>query len=447
METKTIFRRKLYTQMVEWKQKKNGSTALMIEGARRVGKSTLVRLFAEKEYKTHIFIDFTVAKKEVFTLFEDMSDMNLFFAKLKMAYGVELFERKSLIVFDEVQLQPFARQAIKHLVADGRYDYIETGSLISIKKNVQNILIPSEESKLLLQPMDFEEFRWAMGDETSVQVLRDLYTPSFKMGDMHREMMRRLRLYMVIGGMPQAVDTYLKTQDFRAVDDVKRSILDLYADDFAKIDISGRLSKIFNSIPAQLSQKSPDFKPYSVISRGVSKNAIEEALAELENSRTIIVAHHTDDPNIGLALTTNFNKYKLYLADTGLFVTLAFKDKDFTENVIYQKLLSDKLSANLGNVYENLVAQMLRATGKELYYHTFHQSDDAKLYEVDFLFSHKDKLCPIEVKSAKYRAHTSIDLFCEKYSTRVGERYLIHTKDFDKEGSLRIMPTYATCLL
>lgn len=442
-----IFKRKLYAKLLEWKSNKNGSTALLIEGARRVGKSTLVRSFAEKEYKTYIFIDFTIAKKEVIQLFEDMSDLNLFFAKLKMLYGVQLFERESLIVFDEVQMQPLARQSIKHLVADGRYDYIETGSLISIKKNVQNILIPSEESKLLLQPMDIEEFQWAMNDNSSIQVLRELYTPSFKMGNMHREMMRRLRLYMLVGGMPQAVETYLKTQDFRAVDDVKRSILDLYSDDFAKIDPSGRLSKIFNSIPAQLSQKSPDFKPYAVISRGVNRASVEEALSELENSKTIIVAHHTNDPNIGLALTTNFDKYKLYLADTGLFITLAFRDKDFTENIIYQKLLSDKLSANLGNVYENLVAQMLRANGKELYYHTFRLPNATKQYEVDFLFSHKDKLCPIEVKSAKYRTHKSIDLFCEKYSERVGERYLIHTKDFDKEGVLRMMPTYATCLL
>ncbi len=447
MNSKIIFKRKLYAKLVEWKQNKNGATALLIEGARRVGKSTLVRKFAENEYKTYIFIDFTAVKMEVFKLFEDMSDLNLFFAKLKMIYGVELFERKSLIVFDEVQLQPLARQAIKHLVADGRYDYIETGSLISIKKNVQNILIPSEESKLLLQPMDFEEFRWAMDDSSSIQTLREIYSPTFKMGDMHREMMRRLRLYMVIGGMPQAVDTYLETQNFRAVDDVKRGIINLYMDDFAKIDSTGRLSKIFNSIPAQLSQKSPDFKPYSVISRGVDKNSIEKALAELENSKTIIVSHHTDDPNIGLALTASFDKYKLYLADTGLFVTLAFKDKDFTENVIYQKLLTDKLSANLGNVYENLIAQMLRANGKELYYHVFSVPEKSKLYEIDFLFSQKDKICPIEVKSSKYRTHTSIDLFCKKYSSRIGGSYLIHTKDFDNDGALRLLPTYATCLL
>lgn len=447
MGSKPIFKRKLYTKLLEWKHNKNGATALLIEGARRVGKSTLVHTFAEKEYKSYIFIDFTVAKKEVYKLFEDMSDLNLFFAKLKMIYGVELFERESLIVFDEVQLQPLARQAIKHLVADGRYDYIETGSLISIKKNVQNILIPSEESKLFLQPMDFEEFRWAMNDNVSVQMLRDVYSPKFKMGDLHREMMRRIRLYMVIGGMPQAVETYLKTQNFREVDDVKRGIIALYMDDFAKIDSTGRLSKIFNSIPAQLSQKSPGFKPYSVISRGVDRDSIEEALAELENSKTIIVSHHTDDPNIGLALTASFDKYKLYLADTGLFVTLAFKDKDFTENIIYQKLLNDQLSANLGNVYENLIAQILRANGRELYYHVFNVPEKSKLYEIDFLFSNKDKICPIEVKSSKYRTHTSIDLFCEKYSSRIGERYLIHTKDFDNKGALRLLPTYATCLL
>ncbi len=447
MTKKKVFKRKLYNRMLEWKNTKKGSSALLIEGARRVGKSTLAESFAKQEYKSYILIDFAKASKQVFDLFNDISDLNLLFNILKLTYNTPLYERNSVIIFDEIQLQPKARQAIKHLVADGRYDYIETGSLISIKKNIQNILIPSEETRLTLNPMDFEEFRWALGDEVSIQLLRESYSPKFKLGEMHREMMRRLRLYILIGGMPQAVNCYLETNDLHFVDEIKREILNLYEEDFNRIDPTGRVASIFKFIPAQLSKKSTSFKPYAVISRGTKRDAIEECISELEKSKCVNICYHSDDPNVGFALTRDYLNFKLFLADTGLFITLAFADKNFTENVIYQKLLSDKLSANLGYVYENLIAQMLKANGHELFYYTFNAKESSHTYEIDFLISNKDKICPIEVKSSSYKSHTSIDEFSKKFSSRISNKYLIHTKDFHKEENLQFVPTYATILL
>ena len=440
-----VFKRKAYKKLLEWKQKRNGSTAILIEGARRVGKSTLVETFASNEYESHILIDFNIASKEVKLLFEDLMNLDFLFMQLQAHYNVILKNRKSVIIFDEVQQCPQARQAIKYLVADGRYDYIETGSLISIKKNTKNITIPSEEERITLYPMDYEEFRWALGDESTMPLLGSFYERHLPLGSAHRAKMRDLRLYMLVGGMPQAVNAYLETNNLSIVDEVKRGIIKLYQDDFQKLDSSGRLETLFMEIPSQLSQNTNRYRPYSAIGE-VNSDKMIEFLRSLEDSKTVLISYHSNDPNVGMSLTKDISKYKLFCADTGLFVTLAFWDKDFTENIIYQKLLSDKLSANLGYIYENLVAQMLSASGNKLFYYTW-PKDSTHNYEIDFLVSRGSKLHPIEVKSSGYRRHASLDAFCLKYSGLVDKRYLIYTKDFCKDGETILLPVYMTPLI
>lgn len=440
-----VFKRKAYKKLLEWKQKRNGSTAILIEGARRVGKSTLVETFASNEYESHILIDFNKASKEVKLLFEDLMNLDFLFMQLQAHYNVILKNRKSVIIFDEVQQCPQARQAIKYLVADGRYDYIETGSLISIKKNTKNITIPSEEERITLYPMDYEEFRWALGDESTMPLLGSFYERHLPLGSAHRAKMRDLRLYMLVGGMPQAVNAYLETNNLSLVDEVKRGIIKLYQDDFQKLDSSGRLETLFMEIPSQLSQNTNRYRPYSAIGE-VNNDKMIEFLRSLEDSKTVLISYHSNDPNVGMSLTKDISKYKLFCADTGLFVTLAFWDKDFTENIIYQKLLSDKLSANLGYIYENLVAQMLSASGNKLFYYTW-PKDSTHNYEIDFLVSRGSKLHPIEVKSSGYRRHASLDAFCLKYSGLVDKRYLIYTKDFSKDGETILLPVYMTPLI
>ena len=437
----TVFKRKIYQKMLDWK-KRNGETALLIKGARRIGKSTIVRQFVENEYETYIFIDFSNAKKEVFDLFEDVSDLDYIFMRLQVIYKIQLIERKSAIVFDEVQKQPYARQAIKHLVADGRYDYLETGSLISIKKNVKDIILPSEESKLTMYPMDFEEFRWALGDTATVDLLRMFLEKMKPLGDAaHRQVMREFRLYMLVGGMPQAVSKYLETNNMTAVDITKREILSLYEDDLIKLDNSGKSSAIFKAIPAQLSKGISRYQVTSVLPNETTYRTYEN-IYELADSMTVNVVFHSDDPNVGLALTKDTSRYKLFLGDTGLFVTQIFMDKDATDNVIYNKLLSDKLDTNLGYIYENMVSQIFRASGYELFYHTIKKNEGKSYYEVDFLLSKGNKLIPIEVKSSGYKSHTSLDRFCEKFSDRIGKKYLIYTKDLKKEGDIVYLPIY-----
>ena len=440
-----VFKRKAYKKLLEWKQKRNGSTAILIEGARRVGKSTLVETFASNEYESHILIDFNKASKEVKLLFEDLMNLDFLFMQLQAHYNVILKKRKSVRIFDEVQQWPQARQAIKYLVADGRYDYIETGSLISIKKNTKNITIPSEEERITLYPMDYEEFRWALGDESTMPLLGSFYERHLPLGSAHRAKMRDLRLYMLVGGMPQAVNAYLETNNLSIVDEVKRGIIKLYQDDFQKLDSSGRLETLFMEIPSQLSQNTNRYRPYSAIGE-VNNDKMIEFLRSLEDSKTVLISYHSNDPNVGMSLTKDISKYKLFCADTGLFVTLAFWDKDFTENIIYQKLLSDKLSANLGYIYENLVAQMLSASGNKLFYYTW-PKDSTHNYEIDFLVSRGSKLHPIEVKSSGYRRHASLDAFCLKYSGLVDKRYLIYTKDFSKDGETILLPVYMTPLI
>lgn len=445
METR-VFKRKIYDRMVEWKEDSKGSTALLIEGARRIGKSTIVEEFAKKEYQSYILIDFNEASKEVKALFDDLMNIDYIFLFLQNTYNTALYERKSVIIFDEVQQCPKARQAIKYLVKDGRYDYIETGSLISIHKNTKDISIPSEEHRMEMFPMDYEEFRLAMGDNASIALMQQVFEKKMSLGDgVNRLKMRDLRLYMLVGGMPQAVNTYLDTNNLQRVDHVKRQIIQLYADDFRKIDPTGKISKLFLSIPAQLSKNYLRYQPTAVIGK-VAPGKIDEFILDLEDSKVVNIAYHTDDPNVGMSLTADISKYKLYIGDTGLFVTLAFWDKEFTENIIYQKLLSDKLSANVGYVYENLVAQMLRASGNRLFYYTF-PKDATHSYEIDFLLSRGNKLCPIEVKSSGYKTHASLDAFCQKYSDRVIHPYLVYTKDLQKDGQTLLVPIYMTPFL
>lgn len=443
-----IFKRKLYEKLLDWKSNRSGRTAVLIEGARRVGKSTLARQFAQNEYESYVMIDFSIVKKDILELFDSIADLDYFFLQLQFRLGVSLKERKSLIIFDEVQMCPKARQAIKHLVADGRYDYIETGSLISIRKNVKDIVIPSEEEKMILLPLDYEEFKWALGDTTTISQMRMIFEKRLSMGDaVTRKLMRDFRLYMAVGGMPQAVCEYLETNNLMDVDRVKRGIIQLYEDDFYRIDQSGRISMLFDAIPAQLSSNASRFQVASALGDNVDSEKTLQLISELRESKTINMAYHANDPAVGMPLSIDLKKYKMFVADTGLFVTLAFKDKDFTENVIYQKLLSDKLDANLGYVYENVVAQMLTAAGNRLFYYTFPTSTGKHNYEIDFLLSRGNKVCPIEVKSSGYKRHASLDAFCEKFSSRVLQRYLIYTKDLHKDEQTLMLPIYLTQFL
>lgn len=443
-----IFKRKLYEKLLDWKNNRSGRTAVLIEGARRVGKSTLARQFAQNEYVSYVMIDFSIVKKDILELFDSIADLDYFFLQLQFRLGVSLKERKSLIIFDEVQMCPKARQAIKHLVADGRYDYIETGSLISIRKNVKDIVIPSEEEKMILLPLDYEEFKWALGDTTTIAQMRMIFEKRLSMGDaVTRKLMRDFRLYMAVGGMPQAVCEYLETNNLMDVDRVKRGIIQLYEDDFYRIDQSGRISMLFDAIPAQLSSNASRFQVASALGDNVDSEKTLQLISELRESKTINMAYHANDPAVGMPLSIDLKKYKMFVADTGLFITLAFKDKGFTENVIYQKLLSDKLDANLGYVYENVVAQMLTAAGNKLFYYTFPTSTGKHNYEVDFLLSRGNKVCPIEVKSSGYKRHASLDAFCEKFSSRVLQRYLIYTKDLHKDEQTLMLPIYLTQFL
>ena len=442
-----IFKRKIYNELLQWKRTDEGRTAVLIQGARRVGKSTIAEEFATNEYETHILVDFAACSTEIRDLFNDVSDLNRIFMRLQLEYGVELKERKSVIIFDEVQLAPKARQAIKYLVKDGRYDYIETGSLISIRKNVKDILIPSEEVKLHMFPMDYEEFRWALGDTTTIRLLQGCFHDKTSLGDAtNRKLMRDFRLYMLVGGMPPAVVVYLETNNLEKVDSVKRSIITLYEDDFNKIDPTGNASKIFRQIPAQLTGNANRYLAWSATD-GTRNSALAEILSEVRESMVVNMAYHANDPSVGMALHQDPNKYKMFAGDTGLFVTLAFWDSKFTDNTIYHKLLADKLSTDLGYVYENVVAQMLKASGHELYYYTFPTGSGKHNYEVDFLIADGDKVSPVEVKSSGYKAHTSLDAFCGKFSSRIRNKYLVYTKDMRKDGDVLYLPVYMTMFL
>lgn len=447
MNNEIVFKRKIYGRLLKWKETSNGNSALLVQGARRIGKSTIVEEFARHEYVSYILIDFTKCSREVFDLFNDVSDLDYIFLRLQLIYHVQLVNRKSLIIFDEVQFQPKARQAIKSFVEDHKYDYIETGSLISIRKNVRNILIPSEEERIDMFPMDYEEFRWALGDTTTIPLLRSVWEHPQPLKEAHRKLMRDFRLYMLVGGMPQAVSAYLETNNFEAVDHTKRLILNIYDEDFGKIDPSGKAARIFAAIPAQLNSNASRYQISSVIAGAKTEDYVE-LISEMEKSKTINISHHCDDPNVGMTAFENLHQYKMFVGDTGLFVTLAFKDKDFTENILYNKLLNDKLSANLGYLYENIVAQMLVCSGNKLFYHTWPTESGKHNYEIDFLLSRGTKIVPVEVKSSTYKTHVSMDEFCKKFSSRIANnRYLVYTKDYDKKDTIKYLPSYLAYFL
>lgn len=439
------FKRKAYDKLVQWKTDYAQNYAVLLEGARRVGKSTIAEQFARNEYRSYILIDFSKASNEIKSCFDDINDLDMFFLRLQALTGVNLYKEESVVIFDEVQLFPKARQAIKHLVKDGRYHYIETGSLISIKKNVENILIPSEEMKIEVYPMDYEEFCWATNQ--NFDMLKKIYDMNKSIGqDVNRKLMRDIRVYMAVGGMPQAVEAYTAGQNFSMIDQIKRQIIVLYEDDFKKTDPSGRLSSIYHSIPAQLSKEAKRYSLSKTLGR--RKNEKDDSLIyDLIDSKTVIASYNSTDPRVSLSLTKDLSSYKLYIADTGLFVTLMFIDRPATENEIYAKLLADKLPANLGYLYENLVAQMITSTGRELYYHTWEKKGSTHYYEIDFLISNGSKVSAIEVKSAGAGKHESLLEFRKKYSKNIKNSYIVSQKDIDKKEELKFMPVYLTPFL
>lgn len=436
-----MFKRKAMDELKKWKEKKAPEYSALLEGARRVGKSTIAEEFAKSEYRSYIKVDFSNIPKKVLEVFDDIADPDVFFLRLQAATNTTLYKRESVIIFDEIQLNPQARQAIKHLVADGRYDYIETGSLISIKKNIQGIVIPSEEYRIQVYPMDYEEFMWAIGNDT-YDVLRNLYELSKPVGNsLNRKLMRDFRIYMAVGGMPQAVKAYVEGKNFTDIDEVKRGILALYKDDFKRVDGSGLIGQMFESIPSQLAT---DKKRY-VISNATEKKMVDkdlERFSDLLDSKTVLPCYNISNPSILLSQTRDSDVFKLYLSDTGLFTTMIFNTALDTDENIYAKLLSDSLPADLGYLYENAVAQMITAAGRPLYYHTWEKENSTHYYEVDFIVTSRTKLIPLEVKSSGTGAHKSINTFSEKYSQYVGEKILLSQKDVRKDQTLKFYPIY-----
>lgn len=443
-----VFKRKIYDKMLEWKHERKGSTALLIKGARRVGKSTIATEFAKNEYKSFIKIDFAKVGPDIKALFDDLRDLDFLFLQLQSLFKTTLLKRESVIILDEIQMCPQARQAIKYLVEDGRYDYIETGSLMSIRKYKRGIMIPSEETRISMFPMDYEEFLWALNDTTTFPMMRAAFENRRALGDsVHRAFMRQFRVYMLVGGMPQAVNAYIDYNDMRRVDKVKREIIELYIDDLREIDESGKASRIFESIPGELAKGKLRYTVGSVIENANGLN-LDVIWKDLENSLTINFSYKCTDPNVGFALHEDASYFKLYLGDTGLFITLAFWDNNADNNELYNKLLSDKLSADLGAVYENIVAQCLRANGHSLYYYTFKADPEGKNnYEVDFLISQGSKIIPLEVKSSGYTTHKSLDEFSKKFSSRIKRPIILYPKDLKKDGDVLYLPVYMTALL
>jgi len=444
-------RRKIYQKLLKWKNENNGKTALLLEGARRVGKTHICRQFGLSEYKSFILIDFSDAVKEIKDLIENKDeDLDLFFSRLSVFYNTQLHRRDSLIIFDEVQLFPLARQRLKALVADGRYDYIETGSLLSIKQNVKDILIPSEEDSLDMHPLDFEEFLWAMGDEVMAPFLRDCFSKTVSVGAaVHRRAMDLYRQYLLIGGMPQAVLAYLDHCDFETSEKEKKRILDLYRNDIAKYatGYEKRVIEIFNAIPGQLTKAEKKFK-LSSISKNARQRDYGEAFMWLVDAMIVNHCFNSTDPNVGLALSSDRTTQKLYMADTGLLVTHTFRDNDYLDNELYRAILFDKLHINEGMILENAVAQSLRTSGHRLYFYSRVDSNNRQNnIEIDFLIIRKGKVSPIEVKSASYRYHSSLDKFKAKFSKTIGELYIIYTKDVMVRDNITHIPVYMAMFL
>ena len=448
-------RRKIYNDLLRWKQEEQGRCALLIDGARRVGKSYIVREFAAGEYRSALIIDFSIARAEVKQLFSDYAgDIDMLFMNLMSIYNVTLYHRESLVVFDEVQECPPARQAIKHLVADGRYDYIETGSLVSIKRNVKNIIIPSEERHITLYPMDFEEFLWAVGNETMMDAIRMNYGRKHPMGPLHRKAMELLRQYMIVGGMPQAVLAFVETKSFERTDRMKRDILALYKADIAKYATGQEthVSGIFDQIPSQLQRHERRFK-LSSVSKGGRMRDFQNSFFWLSEAMTVNIAYNTTEPNVGLGMNVERSSLKCYLADTGLLLSMAFDENTIVSEELYRKLLLDKLEVNAGMLMENLVAQMLRAAGHKLYFYSNNSREEASdRMEVDFLISKsaitsRHNISPIEVKSGRRYAITSLNKMMDKYSNYLSTSYVIHTADYAEKDAITYLPVYMVPLL
>lgn len=440
-----VLKRKIYASFLEWKANWAGKRALLVQGARRIGKSTIVEEFAKKEYETHIIINFQTDINKVEPLFKnDISDLNSFFRKLSLIYSTRLVERKTLIVFDEVQLFPLARQSIKQLVADGRYDYIETGSLITLRQNVEKILIPSEERSINMYPLDFEEFLWARGDTVTADIIKECFLNCKPLGAAaHRKVLNEYMLYVAVGGMPQAVIELITTNDFSRVDEVKRDILKLYKDDLKKLDSSYRFSTalILEAVPSELSTQSKLFRSVA-LGKNSRAAKVYSSYEAIKDSMIVNIANNCTDPSVGLNRTKDYSKQKIYMGDTGLFVTSIFADSKLPiEQSVYKQLIIDKLGVNMGAVMENAVAQALVCAGYELFFHKFDR------YEVDFLLTEGKKLLPIEVKSSSYSTHKSLDNFQKKYSDRVKKSYVIYSKDIKKEGNVTYIPFYMTMFL
>ena len=446
-----MLKRKIYDELLSWKKKSGGQTALLIDGARRVGKSFIAELFAEQEYKSHIIIDFGNAPQDILDLFiNESSDLDLFFAKLGAFYSTVLHKRESLIVFDEVQQFPRARQLIKYLVADGRYDYLETGSLIRLKKNTENIIVPSEEEHIELFPLDFEEFLWAMGDEATVPLIRTCFEAKKPLGQaLHRKVMNDFRQYVLVGGMPQSVLAYIDGKNFAASDEAKRRILRLYRDDVSKFaaGYEEKVYAVFDGIPGQLSKKEKKYK-LSSLSKTARFRAYEDSFIWLNEAMIVNACFNATDPGVGLALSADHATQKCYMADTGLLVTHTFMDRSFTDNELYKAILFDKLDVNEGMIMENIVAQMLRRNGHKLYFYSRSDSENRENHmEIDFLITENKKIAPIEVKSANYRSRSSLDKFRKKFSQKIGASYILYPKDVMQKDGVWHLPLYMAMFL
>lgn len=444
-------KRKIYNKLVDWKKKSNGESALLINGARRVGKSFVCEEFAKNEYKSYLLIDFGNVSNEIKDLFEnESSNLDWFFTKLSAYYGIQLFERESLIIFDEVQQLPRARQLIKYLVKDGRYDYIETGSLLSIKLNIEGIIIPSEEEHINMYPLDFEEFLWALDDTTTMPYIKACFENLKPLGDaLHRKCMNLFRQYVLVGGMPQSVLKYVYTQSFEEADRIKNNILTLYRNDvtrFAK-GYESKVLAIFDEIPGQLSKKE---KKYSLSS--LNKNArmrdYEDSFMWLNEAMITNTCFNSTDPNVGLALSSDFSTRKCYMADTGLLVTQALSEDSFLSENLYKAVLFDKLNINEGMLMENVVAQALRSNGHKLFFYSKNDRENREnQMEIDFLILKDKKISPIEVKSSAYKKHSSLHKFITKFSKKVGTPYILYQKDVMVKDGVVHLPIYMAILL
>ena len=448
---KTELKRKIYNRLKAWKLQSQGTSALLIDGARRVGKSYIAEVFAKNEYQSSILIDFSYPKPGTLTCFkEDAYDLDMFFSKLSAIYGRQLYRRKSIIIFDEVQLYPPARQLIKQLVADGRYDYLETGSLISLHKNVQDILLPSEEEHMEMFPMDFEEFLWAMGDEATVPFLRSCFEQKKPLGqELHRKVLNEFRKYLLVGGMPQAVQSYVSQHDFAAVDRIKKRILSLYREDIGKYagKDAHKVFALFDNIPGQLAKKEKKYTLADITEHARGRN-YEDAFIWLDRSMIINRCLNATDPTVGLAMSSDHATQKCYMGDTGLLVTQAFRDDEYADNTLYTSILLDKLNVNEGMLMENAVAQMLRCRGYQLFFYSRVDAQNRRNHmEIDFLISNHKKIQPVEVKSSAYRKHSSLDKFIGKFNARLGEKYILYPKDVMVKDGVVHLPIYMTMFI